>query len=110
MIHEFLLAAVARARPADEGAARRAFYNSRPWLRYQILRKYGGRCQACGRTASDGVVICVDHVKSVRNNWELWLEPSNLQILCSDCNLAKASADSTDWRKEVNCARSERVA
>ena len=103
MIHEFLLATVVRARPTDEGAARRAFYNSRPWraLRYEILRKYGNRCQACGRAASDGVVICVDHVKSVRNNWELRLEPSNLQVLCEDCNLAKASADSTDWRKEV---------
>jgi 5-methylcytosine-specific restriction endonuclease McrA len=103
MIHEYLLARAARVRPVDEGAARRAFYNSRAWraLRYGVLRKYGGRCQACGRTAGDGVVICVDHVKSVRNNWELRLDPSNLQILCSDCNLAKASEDSTDWRKEV---------
>jgi 5-methylcytosine-specific restriction endonuclease McrA len=100
MIHEYL-AAVARAILTDEGAARRAFYNSRPWraLRYETLRKYGGRCQACGRTAND-VVICVDHVKSVRNNWELRLEPSNLQVLCSDCNLAKGSVDSTDWRTQ----------
>jgi 5-methylcytosine-specific restriction endonuclease McrA len=99
MIHEFLAACEKPAQLADKDR-RRAFYNSRPWraLRYEILRKYGGRCQACGRTANHGVVMCVDHVKSVRNNWELRLEPSNLQILCSDCNLAKASADATDWR------------
>jgi 5-methylcytosine-specific restriction endonuclease McrA len=100
MIHEALLAAVSRLRPVDEDAKRRAFYNSRPWraLRYEALRKYGGRCQACGRGANDGVVMCVDHVLPVRHHWELRLELSNLQILCSDCNLAKASADSTDWR------------
>jgi 5-methylcytosine-specific restriction endonuclease McrA len=100
MIHEYLAATVARVRPTDEGAARRTFYNSRPWraLRYAILKKYGGKCQACGRTANDGIKLCIDHIKPVRHNWELRLEPSNLQILCSDCNLAKASADSTDWR------------
>jgi 5-methylcytosine-specific restriction endonuclease McrA len=102
MIHEYL-APVARVRPADEGAARRAFYSSRPWraLRYEILKKYGGRCQACGRAANDGAVLCIDHIRSLRHNWELRLEPTNLQVLCSDCNLSKGSSSDTDWREVV---------
>jgi hypothetical protein len=60
-IRECLSAVVARVRPEDEDARRKAIYNSRPWraLRYDALKKYGGRCQACGRTANDGVTICV---------------------------------------------------
>lgn len=86
--------------PSELRCARKDFYNSRPWrkLRYEILKKYGGRCQCCGRGASDGVVICVDHILPIKTHWHLRLDPENLPCLCADDNLAKASTDTTDWR------------
>jgi 5-methylcytosine-specific restriction endonuclease McrA len=79
---------------------RKAFYASRAWrsARYEALKAANGRCQACGDSPADGARLCVDHVKPVRHYWHLRLEPSNLQVLCSNCNLAKASSDETDWR------------
>ena len=67
-------------------------------LRYQALKKYGGRCMACGRTAKHGVVIHVDHIKPRKTHPHLALSFDNLQILCEDDNHGKANWDSTDWR------------
>jgi len=94
-------AQAARCKPKDDKALRDAFYNSRAWraARYQALKAAKGRCQACGASAADGVKLCVDHIKPVRHFWHLRLEPTNLQVLCNDCNLAKASKDMTDWRR-----------
>ena len=80
--------------------ASREFLQAREWkeLRYRALVKYGGRCMACGRTAKDGVVINVDHIKPRKTHPHLALELSNLQILDSDCNTGKGNWDSTDWR------------
>jgi 5-methylcytosine-specific restriction endonuclease McrA len=79
---------------------RKAFYNSRAWrsARYEALKAANGRCMACGDSPADGARLVVDHVKPVRHHWHLRLEPSNFQVLCSNCNLAKASSDETDWR------------
>jgi len=87
-------------RPPSDDAKRKAFYASRAWrkLRYETLKRYGARCMTCGRTARDGVVIVCDHILPIKTHWHLRLEPSNIQVLCADDNLAKASADTTDWR------------
>ena len=61
----------ARAPPADAPdppplrADERQFLTSRAWLglRYRVLKKYGARCQCCGRGAKDGAIIQVDHIK-----------------------------------------------
>ena len=86
-----------------EERAIREFYRSREWraVRYDILKVYGARCQACGATAADGTVIVVDHIRPLRRYWDLRLEPSNLQPLCTPCNLGKASRDETDWRPKA---------
>jgi 5-methylcytosine-specific restriction endonuclease McrA len=80
---------------------RQAFYVSHEWreLRYLALRKNGGKCQCCGRSAKDGTVIHVDHVKPISKYPELKLSLSNLQVLCEDCNLGKGAWDETDWRE-----------
>lgn len=77
-----------------------SFYETREWreLRYQALTLHGGKCQCCGRSASDGVVLHVDHVKPKSKFPELALSLNNLQVLCADCNLGKSNKDSTDWR------------
>ena len=79
------------------------FLRSYPWrvLRMRVLTKYGGRCQACGATAQDGVRIQVDHIKPRRDYPALALVESNLQVLCEDCNHGKSNWDTTDWRPAV---------
>lgn len=77
-----------------------SFYSSDEWkrLRYDTLKKYGAACQCCGASKASGAVINVDHVKPISKFPELMREPSNLQVLCSDCNWGKGNRDVTDWR------------
>lgn len=111
IIKSFPRAALTGPRPCSLARTERdiqQFYRTLKWrvLRYTILTKYGSRCQCCGRTASDGVVICVDHKKPVRKFWHMRLDPENLQILCQDCNLGKGSWDQTDF---TNPPKTQRV-
>jgi 5-methylcytosine-specific restriction endonuclease McrA len=48
--------------------------------------------------AADGALIVVDHIRPLRKHWHLRLDPANLQVLCSDCNMGKSNSDVTDWR------------
>jgi len=61
----------------------------RPKLRYSILERDGFRCQSCGASAATGAVLHVDHICAVANGGTN--DPSNLQTLCSDCNLGKGA-------------------
>lgn len=76
------------------------FYKSDEWrrIRYQILREQGGKCQCCGRSAKDGVVLHVDHIVPLSKDWNKRLDKNNLQVLCEDCNLGKSNTDFIDWR------------
>ena len=92
-----------------EDAARRAVVN-RPkrgdvetnisWktLRYEVLKRDGGKCVLCGRGAADGVKLHVDHIKPASVYPELYYDINNLQTLCEDCNLGKSDGDDIDWR------------
>lgn len=91
---------------AEQKKARRSrqgdieeFYQSFEWrrLRYHVLKRDGGRCLVCGQSAADGIVLHVDHIKPLRYNWDLRLDPDNLQVLCSVCNHGKGNWDETDW-------------
>jgi 5-methylcytosine-specific restriction endonuclease McrA len=87
-------AAVTRERVPD-------FYQSPAWItmRYRVLRHYGARCKACGRSPqADGVTIEVDHIKPRSKFPGLELTFSNLQPLCRDCNQGKSNTDQIDWR------------
>lgn len=85
---------------------RAEFYGSWEWrtIRMKALKEHGARCQCCGAgrddTAMSGepVKICVDHIKPLATHWDLRLEPSNLQVLCDECNQGKGAWDETDWR------------
>jgi 5-methylcytosine-specific restriction endonuclease McrA len=86
--------------------ASREFLDTYEWaqLRYRVLKKYGGKCMACGIRAGmvgdDGreAVINVDHIK-LRKGWpHLALSFNNLPILCGLCNKGKGNWDATDWR------------
>lgn len=77
------------------------FYSSKEWrqVRYQVIKKHGGGCMACGRSKKDhGIVIHVDHIEPRSKRPELALCFDNLQLLCEDCNMGKSNTDRTDWR------------
>jgi 5-methylcytosine-specific restriction endonuclease McrA len=92
-------------RPKDgkDKDIRDKFYASRAWkaLRYKILVRDGAKCAACGRTSADGVKLAVDHIKPLFHHWDLRLEPTNLQVLCTpDCNFfGKGRHDTTSFKR-----------
>ena len=55
--------------------------------RYLILSKQG-YCTVCGMTPAQGIRLNVDHIdENPENN-----DPSNLQVLCNNCNQGKSHA------------------
>lgn len=78
-----------------------AFLKTYEWrsLRMLALKNQGARCQCCGATAANGVVIHVDHIKPRKTHPHLALCLDNLQVLCEACNHGKANWDTTDWRR-----------
>jgi hypothetical protein len=48
-------------------------------------------CQQCGCTHQK--MMRVDHIRSVRYNWDLRLDSDNIQILCFKCNRTKKSSE-----------------
>ena len=92
-------------KPAASPSLRRTDYGDNAtftqWrlLRYQALRRAGGRCECCGATPqSSGEPLHVDHIKPKSIHPDLALELSNLQVLCADCNIGKGNWDETNWR------------
>jgi HNH endonuclease/Topoisomerase DNA binding C4 zinc finger len=77
-----------------------AFTRSVEWvrLRYDFLREHDAVCQCCGRGATDGRKINVDHIHPRRSHPQFALTYANLQVLCSTCNKGKGNRDRTDWR------------
>jgi len=62
-----------------------------PRLRFQVLQRDNFRCQLCGRNASDGVKLEVDHSHPASQGGADALE--NLWTLCFDCNRGKSDLD-----------------
>lgn len=58
-------------------------------LRYDVLKRDNFRCVICGRSASSGVELHVDHIRPVSKGGKTVM--SNLRTLCSDCNKGKAA-------------------
>lgn len=58
-------------------------------VRYEIFQKFNNRCAICGRSASDGAVLHVDHILAIANGGTS--DVDNLQVLCEDCNIGKGA-------------------
>ena len=56
-------------------------------LRYDVMKRDGFRCVLCGRDASDGIKLHVDHIIPVSKGGLSTME--NLRTLCEDCNRGK---------------------
>lgn len=61
-----------------------------PSVRYRIMMRDGFRCCVCGRSASSGVELEVDHVVAISNGGNS--DDDNLQTLCRDCNRGKGAS------------------
>jgi hypothetical protein len=59
-------------------------------LRYAILKRDDYRCVLCGASAKDGAKLHIDHIIPASKGGGI--HPSNLRVLCADCNLGKAAA------------------
>jgi diadenosine tetraphosphate (Ap4A) HIT family hydrolase len=78
-------------------------------LRYDIIRRAKGRCEACGISVEERALE-VDHI--VPRNKGGIDAPSNLQALCFKCNAQKRDRDDTDFAavresyqdREADCA------
>lgn len=83
----------------SQAVPRANFYHTPEWihLRYATLLRGNGKCSCCGRSASDNLVIQVDHIKPKSDYPELALHPDNLQLLCEECNTGKSNWDDTRW-------------
>lgn len=87
----------------------RFFFISDQWikLRYQTLTCYlannGNHCPKCFRQFGPWLPPQVDHIRPRSKFPELALEPSNLQVLCRECNMAKgADNDNLDLKSAAS--------
>ena len=58
-------------------------------LRHDVLKRDNSTCQLCGMSAKDGAKLQVDHIIPVSKGGKT--EMSNLQTLCSRCNIGKSN-------------------
>ena len=70
--------------------ARHGFYQSQEWrnFRAQIIKERGAVCEHCGIR---GVTMDVDHRISIKERWDLRLDPANVQVLAHRCHSAKTA-------------------
>ena len=58
-------------------------------IRYRILKKDNFKCVTCGKSASDGAKLHVDHI--IPYSLGGLTEVNNLRTLCSECNIGKSN-------------------
>ncbi|QAX92376.1 HNH endonuclease [Pantoea phage vB_PagM_LIET2] len=87
-----------------------SFCQTKEWLivRREVLKLFGARCLCCGATSANAV-ITVDHIIPRSRKPALSLSPSNLQVLCRECNVGKGSDDETDYRSDDQIEAARRL-
>lgn len=75
------------------------FCFTREWLevRMKVFEAVGTVCMCCGAT-KENAVMTVDHIKPRSKYPTLALSPSNLQVLCRECNKGKGNSSEMDYR------------
>jgi hypothetical protein len=66
-------------------------------IRWQVFERDDFKCVACGKSASDGAILHVDHIipRSKGGKDEI----DNYQTLCHLCNIGKSNKNNKDLRK-----------
>jgi 5-methylcytosine-specific restriction endonuclease McrA len=64
-------------------------------LRFEILKRDNFRCQYCGRSVKDGVILEVDHIDPRNGNKNMLYKANseNLITACRDCNKGKSNRE-----------------
>jgi 5-methylcytosine-specific restriction endonuclease McrA len=86
-----------------------AFCQTFEWkkLRLSTFRKYGYVCHCCGATRKEAI-LQIDHIKPRFLFPKLELDPSNLQVLCKECNHRKGLT-TKDWRPKRTAPQPRKV-
>lgn len=58
-------------------------------LRYEVIKRDGYRCRACGFSVQDGAHLHIDHIVPVSKGGQSI--KGNLQTLCTSCNIGKGA-------------------
>lgn len=74
-------------RPNKDVAAERAKVTQ--VLRYDVIKRDGYRCRACGFSVQDGAHLHIDHIVPVSKGGASAM--GNLQTLCTACNIGKGA-------------------
>jgi diadenosine tetraphosphate (Ap4A) HIT family hydrolase/5-methylcytosine-specific restriction endonuclease McrA len=75
-------------------------------LRYEVLKRAGGRCELCGISVEERAIE-IDHITPRRHGGTDDL--TNLQALCYKCNANKGARDDTDFRQVRESLNHRRV-
>jgi 5-methylcytosine-specific restriction endonuclease McrA len=80
-------------------ASTEKFYAHKEWklFRIQILKKFGQKCMACGKTSKEKS-LHVDHIKPRSKFPDLSFDEDNMQVLCEDCNIGKSNNIKLDFK------------
>jgi hypothetical protein len=67
-------------------------------IRWQVFERDDFRCVSCGKSASDGAILHVDHIIPRSKGGEDAME--NYQTLCHLCNIGKSNKSNKNLRKK----------
>jgi hypothetical protein len=71
----------------------------RAGIRWQVFERDDFKCVACGKSASDGAILHVDHILPRSKGGKNMLE--NYQTLCHLCNIGKSNKSNKNLRKKT---------
>lgn len=66
-------------------------------IRWQVFERDDFKCVACGKSAHEGAILHVDHIKPKSKGGSNTME--NYQTLCHLCNIGKSNKSEKDLRK-----------
>lgn len=98
-----------RKHSAEFRAWQRKFYRDPAWeaVRVFVMDRADLRCESCGRLDDGTSQFVVDHIVEIdeknKDDWNITLNPQNLQWLCADCHAkkhAKSDRDKKDGYEE----------
>jgi len=69
----------------------------RAGVRWQVFERDDFKCVACGKSASDGAILHVDHIKPRSKGGRDTMD--NYQTLCHLCNIGKSNKSEKNLRK-----------
>ncbi|WP_078392089.1 HNH endonuclease [Shouchella patagoniensis] len=88
-------------RYTEENKSYNAFYKSPQWIgmREAVKRRDKGLCVKCQMQKRLVPMAIVDHIRPLKDDWSLRLNPENLQSLCHACHNIKTARENADRKR-----------